>query len=99
KILDREIGIAEQLVERAGELLAAELQLQLCGEQRRLGVVEIHLRAGAALGERALAVDVALLEVDPLLAELDQLIERRVVALEAPPPPSPPTDLCSAAPA
>src|SRR5258708_31450763 len=47
-----------------------------------MGVVEVDLRAGMIGGEAGLALDVAVLEVDRLLPELDEAAERLVVALE-----------------
>ena len=60
EIFDRQIGIARA----AGSAYAAsccwpKLQLQLGRQQRRLGVVEVDLRAACVGGQRGLALDVA----------------------------------------
>ena len=52
KLLERQIGIAEQLVERGRSLLLDELQLGLRGDQRGGAVVEVELRAEIALDQR-----------------------------------------------
>ncbi len=64
KLLERQLGIAEQLVERGRPLLLDELQLGLRGDHRGGAVVEIELRAEIALDQRRLAIDVALFERD-----------------------------------
>ena len=64
KLLQRQIGIAEQLLQRVGALLLDELLLRLRGDQCGRGVVEVELRADIALDQRILALDVALLELD-----------------------------------
>src|SRR5689334_23112316 len=82
ELFERQIGIAEQLVQRGAELLFPKLKLQLGGEESRPGVVEVELRAGLAGRERALAVDIAAPEIDRLLAKLDELAQRAVIAFE-----------------
>ena len=64
KLLERQLGIAEQLIERVGSLLRDQLALRLRGDQGGGAVVEIELRAGLALDQRILALDVLLLERD-----------------------------------
>src|SRR4029450_13963469 len=82
ELFERQIGIAEQLVQRGAELLFPKLELQLRGEESCPGVVEVELRAGLAGRKRALAVDIAAPEIDRLLAKLDELAQRVVIAFE-----------------
>ncbi len=43
KFLGAQISVFQELIECAAELLAAELELQLRGQERRIRVVDIHL--------------------------------------------------------
>ncbi len=69
-------GIAEQLAERGVALLDGELRLQLRGHQRGAGGIDVGLRAGLRFHQRELAIEVALLELDILLRQIDQRDER-----------------------
>jgi hypothetical protein len=66
KFVDREIGLAQELVERIAELLPPQLQLELRRKQRGLCVVEVHLGARPARGERDLALHVVAAQIDRL---------------------------------
>jgi hypothetical protein len=52
---------------------AGRTQFGARGDQRVRGIVEVELRAEIALGQRRLALDVALLQVDALLHEVGHL--------------------------
>ena len=72
----------KQLVERIVALLAGVLRLQLRRHQSAGCGVDIGLRAGLRRHQLALAIDVALLEVDVLLRQVGERAERCQVALE-----------------
>ena len=82
KFLDRQIGIAEQLVQSRIALLDGEFGLQLCGDDRGQSSVEIGLRAGLRTDQRGLALDVALLEVDVLLREFGECVQGLEIGLQ-----------------
>ncbi len=73
ELLERQIGITEQLVFRAGNLLLDEGRLGLRGHSGICRVVEVELRAEIALRKRALAIDIALLQFDALLHQIAHL--------------------------
>jgi len=52
KRFERQIGVAEQLVQGIRVLHPDQLQLRLCGDQSGAAVVEIELRSGIALDQR-----------------------------------------------
>jgi hypothetical protein len=81
-LLDRQVRLAEELVEDVRALLHGEFRLQLRGDQPGIGVVEIRGGSRQTLGQRRLALDVALLDLDGLLRELDQSPECLQVALQ-----------------
>jgi len=81
ELLERQLGIAEQLAQGRIALLLGELRLQLRRHQSRHGGVDIGLRAGAAREQLALAVDVALLERDVLLRQVGERGQRAERAL------------------
>ena len=88
ELLERQIGIAKQLVLRGGNLLLQQFELRARGNETGGRVVEVELRADIALDQRRLAVDVAPLQVDALMREvahlavdLDVAFQRVVIGL------------------
>ena len=78
--LDRQVGVAEQLVADALAAAARAFELRLRRDQRHHRVVHVGLRAGAVGEQRVLAVDIALLQLEGLARERDALsIEARLV--------------------
>ena len=73
ELLQRQVGIAEQLRLRIGKLLLDELGLRARGHHRIRRIVEVELRADIALDQRLFAIDVALLQVDRLLRQIEHL--------------------------
>ena len=80
-LVQRQVAVAKQSIERRGLLLGGELRLQLRGDGRRHGIVEIRLRGAGAADQLLLAVDILPLQGNILLGEIDQLVERREIAL------------------
>jgi hypothetical protein len=82
KLLERQVGIAEQLIERHVALLNRVFRLQLRGHDRDPRGVEIGLRTGLRAHQLALAIDIMLLEFDIFPGEVGQRIERFQVGLQ-----------------
>ena len=78
----RQIGIAEQLVQSRIALLDGEFGLQLCGYDRGQSSVEIGLGSGLRTDQFGLAINVALLEVDVFLREFGECVQGLEIALQ-----------------
>ncbi|OIQ76133.1 hypothetical protein GALL_421900 [mine drainage metagenome] len=74
ELIDRQIGIAEQLGFCVRNLLLEIFELRFRRDKGVRRIVEIELRAEIALDERALALDVALLQIDSLLRKIFHLL-------------------------
>ncbi len=72
-MLDRQVRVAEELVERLIPALHGQLGLQLRRELGGDGRFVIDLRAGARRRQRLLALDVALLQLGVLLRHVGEI--------------------------
>jgi hypothetical protein len=82
KFGERQVGIAEQLIERGVALLAGELRLQLGRHHGGFRGIDVGAGACLRIHQRALAVDVALLQFDVFLGERGQRVERLQIRLQ-----------------
>ncbi len=82
ELLERQIRIAEQLGFGGGKLLLEEFGLRARGDHGVRRIVEVELRAEIALDERGLAIDVAPLQVDALLRQIEHIAVDLYVGLQ-----------------